>query len=151
MSEQVAFSTNKASEAQIADHLSRCDASFVPPLSGRVEISSYAHKIASKATRFEAWDRTLVGLLAVYCNDGERGVAYITSVSVLQEWRGKGIASHLLEHCIEHARAQAMQRVELEVDGENIGAVELYGKKGFVINAVNGRVVIMGLNLGKET
>lgn len=151
MSEQIAFRLNVALEAQIADHLLRCDASFVPPLSGRVEIGSYAHKIAAKATRFEAWERELVGLLAAYCNDTQRGVAYITSVSVLEAWQGRGIASRLLEQCIEHARAQGFQRIELEVDGSNAGALKLYAKRGFLVDRVNGAAVNMRLDFDKET
>ena len=150
MSEQIAFRLNEASEAQIAEHLSLCDAYFVPPLSGRVDIGSYAHKIASKATRFEAWDRDLVGLLAAYCNDRERGVAYITSVSVLEAWQGRGIASRLLERCIEHAKEQRFQRVELEVDGGNVGAVKLYAKNGFLVNREKGAAVNMRLDFGEE-
>jgi ribosomal protein S18 acetylase RimI-like enzyme len=147
--ESVTFSSNTASEAQIAEHLSRCDESFVPPLSGRVEIADYAHKIAGKAMRFEAWDSTLVGLLAVYCNDDERGVAYVTSVSVLREWRGKGIAAALVESCIAHATAKGFRCVELEVHAENASAVKLYEHKGFSIDAVHGRAVSMRLDLGK--
>ena len=90
MQAAVDYLSNKASEAEIAEHLSRCDADFVPPLSGRVEINDYAKKIASKATRFEAWSGgTLVGLVAAYCNDQEKHIAYITSVSVLRNGRAK--------------------------------------------------------------
>jgi len=147
--ESVTFSSNRASEEQIAEHLSRCDESFVPPLSGRVEIADYAHKIADMATRFEAWDGALVGLLAVYCNDHERGVAYVTSVSVLQQWRSRGIAASLVDRCIAHAKAAGFERVELEVDAENASAVRLYEQKGFSIDAVHGRAVSMRLDLGK--
>jgi ribosomal protein S18 acetylase RimI-like enzyme len=147
--ESVTFCSNRASEKQIAEHLSRCDESFVPPLSDRVDIADYAHKIAGMAMRFEAWDSALVGLLAVYCNDRERGVAYVTSVSVLQEWRGRGIAASLVERCIAHARAEGFRRVELEVDAENANAVRLYEHQGFSIDAVHGRAVIMRVDLGK--
>ena len=54
----VAFEMNTASEAQIVDHLARCDADFVPPLASRVDIAAYAQKIVDRATRFEAWDGT---------------------------------------------------------------------------------------------
>ena len=147
--ESVTFCSNRASEKQIAEHLSRCDESFVPPLSDRVDIADYAHKIAGMAMRFEAWDSALVGLLAVYCNDRERGVAYVTSVSVLQEWRGRGIAASLVDHCIAHAKAEGFRRVELEVDAENANAVRLYEHQGFSIDAVHGRAVIMRVDLGK--
>ena len=79
---------NRASAAEIDAHLRACDDSFAPALSRRVDIDAYASKIAARAERFEAWanDR-LVGLLAAYCNDPERRVAFVTSVSVMHRWR----------------------------------------------------------------
>jgi ribosomal protein S18 acetylase RimI-like enzyme len=151
MSARLELRLNEASEAEIAEHLLYCDASFTPPLTGRVEIRSYAHKIAGKATRFEAWaDDTLVGLVAAYCNDNERRTAYITSVSVVKGWRGKGVASHLLEQCIVRARELGFACIELEVETRNIGAVKLYGRSGFMINRVDGLAAIMRLDIGKE-
>ena len=151
MNKPVEFCLNKATEAEIADHLFRCDADFVPPLSGRVEIGSYAHKIADKATRFEAWaEGVLVGLVAVYCNDSECHVAYITSVSVLQEWKGRGIASTLMEQCIRHAKGPGYERIELEVDSENAAAIKLYEKKGFMVIRVSDQAAIMRFDIGKD-
>ena len=151
MSGPVEFCLNKATEAEIAEHLLCCDADFVPPLSGRVEINSYAHKITDKATRFEAWaDGILVGLMAAYCNDSERCTAYITSISVLHEWQGKGIAAQLMERCIKYLKELGFERIELEVDSGNVGAVRLYEKMSFMTNGVNGRAAIMRLDIGKE-
>lgn len=150
MSEQIEFCLNRASVAEIAAHLLRCNECFVPPLSGRVEIGGYAHKVASRATRFEAWDGALIGLVAIYCNEAEGRTAYITSVSVLPGWQGRGIASHLLEQCIAQTRAQGFEGIELEVDGENFGATKLYEKRGFTTVRMNGQVAIMRLSIGRE-
>lgn len=148
MNEPIEFLLNKASAAQIAEHLLRCDADFVPPLSGRVEIRDYAQKIASKATRFEAWTGgTLVGLVAAYCNDQEKRIAYITSVSVLKAWSGKGIAAGLVGQCVEHAKASGMRQVSLEVAGDNAPAIKLYEKSGFVAGKANAPLVTMNLYL----
>jgi len=147
MSVVVEYLSNKASEAEITEHLSRCDADFVPPLSGRVEINDYAKKIASKATRFEAWSGgTLVGLVAAYCNDQEKHIAYITSVSVLREWTGKGIVYRLMNQCIEHAKALGMRQISLEVASGNTSAIKLYEKSGFVAGRANAPFVRMNLN-----
>lgn len=148
MSDSIRYLTNDASEAVIAEHLSQCDVDFVPPLSTRVEIGAYSRKIASKATRFEAWagDR-MVGLVAAYCNDQQTRCAYITSVSVLREWAGKGIAAHLLKRCIEHAKASNMCRISLEVASGNISAIELYRKRGFVLGRANTPFVTMHLSI----
>ena len=112
MTSAVQYLSNTASESQITEHLTRCDAAFVPPLSGRVMINDYAQKIASKAKRFEAWSGgVLVGLVAAYCNDQEKRIAHITSVSVLRDWTGKGIAANLMKQCIEHVRALGMRQI----------------------------------------
>lgn len=153
MSAAVEYLSTKASEAQIAEHLSRCDADFVPPLSGRVEIKAYAKKIASKATRFEAWSAsTLVGLVAAYCNDRENRIAYITSVSVLKTWTGKGIAARLMSQCVEHAKASGMRQISLEVASDNTPAIRLYEKSGFIVGKGSAPFVSMNLYLkvGKD-
>ncbi len=151
MTKPVEFCLNKATKEEIANHLSRCDVDFVPPLSGRVDISNYAHKIVGNATRFEAWaDGALVGLVAAYCNDSERRTAYITSVSVLQGWKGEGIASRLLERCIGHVKELGFECIQLEADSENVGAIRLYEKKSFIVNKVVGQATTMHLNIGKN-
>ena len=144
----VEYLSNKASEVEIAEHLSRCEADFVPPLSGRLEINDYAKKIASKAMRFEAWsDGRLVGLVAAYCNDQEKRIAYITSVSVLREWMGKGIAAFLMKQCIEYAKTSGMRQIGLEVAEGNTLAIALYEKSGFLASKTNAPFVSMILNI----
>ena len=146
MSAVVEYLSNKASEAEIAEHLSRCDADFVPFLSDRVEINDYAKKIASKATRFEAWSGgTLVGLVAAYCNDQGKHIVYITSVSVLREWMGKGISARLMRQCIEHAKVSGMRQISLEVASDNTPAIRLYEKNGFVAGEAKAPFVSMDL------
>jgi ribosomal protein S18 acetylase RimI-like enzyme len=151
MNAAIEYLLNRTSAVQIAEHLSRCDADFVPPLSGRVEIKDYARKIASNAMRFEAWSGgTLVGLVAAYCNDRGKRIAYITSVSVLREWTGKGIAAHLMSQCVEHAKASGMRQISLEVAGDNTSAVKLYEESGFIASKTNAPLVTMVLTLEKR-
>jgi len=142
---------NKAGAIQIAAHLRACDNMFVPPLSGRVDIDSYAKKIADKSIRFEGWvEGELVGLVAVYCNDGAAPFAYITSVSVLPQWGGRGIASQLVECCIDHVRKLGVMQIELEVDEKNHAAGNLYKKHGFTIKKKDAYSAIMCLTMGNE-
>lgn len=147
MSEAVEYLSNKASEAEIAEHLLRCDADFVPPLSSRVEMKEYARKIANKATRFEAWSGgMLIGLVAAYCNDQVKRIAYITSVSILKEWTGKGIGVRLMAQCTEHSRVSSMQQISLDVAQDNAPAIKLYEKSGFSVSKANGSSVGMNLD-----
>ena len=143
--------TNQADPEQIAKHLRACDASFTPPLSGRLEISGYAQKIADKANRFEAWaEGELVGLVAAYCNDTESRTAFITSVSILPGWQGRRVASQLVSQCIAYADRNGFRRIELEVSVQNTAAVRLYEKHGFLADTPCGQSVIMHLAIKKE-
>lgn len=150
MSTSVEYRVNQATETEVADHLSHCDTNFIPRLSSRVEIDDYARKIVSKAMRFEAWaGKTLVGLVAAYCNDQEKRVAYVTNVSVMKAWTGKGIAVCLMNQCIEHSKLSGMQQISLEAGNDNTPALNLYKKSGFVADQANGLSVSMKLELGR--
>ncbi len=148
MRAKVEYLSNKASVEEIDEHLRKCDADFVPLLSSRVKINDYAKKIVSKAMRFEAWSNgVLIGLVAAYCNDQEKGIAYITSVSLMKKWMGKGIAAHLMSQCIKHAHTLGMWQVCLEVASDNMSAIRLYEKCGFIAENVNASFVTMNLYL----
>jgi ribosomal protein S18 acetylase RimI-like enzyme len=139
---------NRASVAQLARHLRLCDQFFVPPLSERVTLMDYSAKLYEKAERFEAWiDTTLVGLLAGYY-DAESGVvAFITSVSVLKEWQGRGVASVLVERSIAHAQHLGFELIELQVALQNDLAVRLYRKHGFQVISQDDNQAKMALAL----
>lgn len=148
MNTPIEYSLNKATSAQISDHLLGCDSDFVPPLSERVDINEYAQKLVSEACSFEAWSEgRLVGMVAAYCNDEVDHIAYITSVSVSKSWMKKGIAARLMRLCIEHAQSLRMWRIDLEVGGANRPAIDLYKKHGFVEGCSNERFASMSLNL----
>jgi GNAT superfamily N-acetyltransferase/SAM-dependent methyltransferase len=146
--ESIAYRVDTATVAQIALHLKQCDGHFIPTLSGRVDLNDYAMKIFGNAVRFEAWsDHVLVGLLAAYCNDRERRIAYITSVSILMDWTGKGIARRLLRRCVEYAKLQRLRRISLEVTSGHRSAIRLYEKCGFTAGETNGSMIKMNLDL----
>ena len=148
MSTTVEYLWNKAFEAEIAGHLLRCDASFVPSLSSRVDINDYAQKIASKAMRFEAWSEgMLVSLVAAYCNDHEKRIAYITSVSVLKCWTGRGIAACLMGQCIQRVKTLGFRQISLNVGSGNMPAIKLYEKCGFIAGRANGLFITMSRHL----
>jgi ribosomal protein S18 acetylase RimI-like enzyme len=132
MTDRFVFRVNAASAEEVTRHLRRCDFGFVPILSSRVDIDSYAVKIVDDAMRFEAWIASdLIGLLAVYVNEKADRTAFITNVSVVKEWQGMGIALGLLRRCICYASVIGFGKIELEVLERNTSAVKLYEKLGF--------------------
>ena len=85
----VRYAVANASREELSAHLVRCDPHFVPRLSERLDIVSYAQKIHEKAVTFEAWNGgSLVGLVAAYMNDPDGREAYVTNVSVEVAFQG---------------------------------------------------------------
>lgn len=145
----VQFTINQTTESDISNHLLDCDASFVKALIIRVDIAAYSTKIFHKAMRFEAWsNQLLVGLVASYFNN-EHHTAYITSVSVLDAWKGNGIAGRLLCNCIELAGNSGVRSIRLEVACDNEPAIELYKTRGFLVDHTSDRSMIMTLFLDR--
>ena len=140
------YKTKTATENEIFAHLTACSDTFIPPLAHRVNINEYARKIFVKSVTFEAWaagHSDLVGCVATYFNDPTNSIAFITSVSVLDKFVGRGIASHLLKMCIEYARKNHFREIKLEVDDQNSGAIGLYKKLGFTVYDTKGNLLLM--------
>ena len=109
-----------------------CEQDFLPPLSTRVNVSEYAERLHNSAARYEAWTRgDLVGLVATYQNDPNKECAFISSVSVVKLWQGKGISSRLLEQCIQEVTRLQFAQLALEVNKRQLLAISMYEKRGF--------------------
>lgn len=126
------FRVDSALQAQLVAHLQCCDDNFQPALSSRVDLSDYACKLLTAARRFEAWKgNQLIGLVAAYCNDLSKRTAFVTSVSVLPDYQGQGIAAQLLDNCLTQVRLRGFREVKLEVNRHNQKAISLYRNYGF--------------------
>lgn len=148
MSDELICRIDTATVNEIEDHLRQADADFLPPLSGRIEIAQYASKLVAKAVRFEAWaSGRLAGLIAIYCNDPAGETAYVSSVSVLRDQMGRGIASMLMSKCIGHVAHMGMRCIRLEVSLDNEPALRLYQRHGFLLVAQEMRSATLELDL----
>lgn len=129
--ENITYKTKTVSENDISLHLTKCNDSFLPPLNTRVNIADYSKKIFDNAVTFEAWnDKELIGLIATYFNE-ENKFGFITSVSVTKDYMGEGIASKLLQLCLEYATNNNYKEIKLEVFKDNIPAINFYKKYNF--------------------
>lgn len=127
----ISYFTNVSDEKDVLIHLEACDNNFIPSLSSKVNIPEYSKKLVNKSVRFEAWDRLLlVGLVAIYFNEAEKG--FISNVSLVKEYQGSGIAKRLINICIGYSTEKNIESIELEVNLNNIVALNLYYKLGFV-------------------
>lgn len=109
---------------------------FVPDLNLQVEsLYVYVDKLKKNATIIEAYDDgTLVGLVAIYLNNYETKIAFISSILVSAEYQGKRIARTLLKMAIKAAVLKKFAILKLEVFNNNDKAINLYKKLGFKEN-----------------
>ena len=127
----VDYRRDSATADDVRAHLARCDEDFAPPLSARVDLEDYAAKLATRATRFEAWEGPeLVGLVAAYVA-ADTPDAFVTNVSVVRELRGQGVAASLVGDCAGYARAAGATALKLEVATADKAAGRFYEKLGF--------------------
>jgi ribosomal-protein-alanine N-acetyltransferase len=142
------FAEERAGAPEVLAHLQRCDATFTPPLSTRVDLEAYAGKLVARARRWEAWSNgDLVGLVAVYCDAPAGGTAFVSNVSVDPARRGAGVARQLLKTAIEFARAAGLGALDLEVHGRAQDAIALYTSLGFLQTGERDGTVSMRLPL----
>ena len=148
---KISYKIKAASEKDVFLHLRECNDSFLPPLNEKVNIDEYAKKIFEKAITFEAWEnQTLVGLIAAYFNDLNKGAGFITNVSVLKNYMGQGIASELLKNCIQYARQKKITEMQLEVDKKNMTAILFYKKYNFMDAGINADTILMKLKINNK-
>lgn len=151
LAEEIMYKINHATHQAVELHLTECSALFIPPLEYRTDISIYASKIEKLADTMEAWVKNdLVGLIAVYCNDLEGRQAYITSVSVKEQFAGKGVASKLLKMCIQHVKDAEFVKINLEVHEKNDQAIILYERHGFKPVGINNSIISMRYDINDE-
>ncbi len=137
-STKIVIKQNSASLDAIIVHLTLADKFFKPALSSYVDIAAYATKIKLNSITFEAWEENqLIGLIACYANNVKEKKAYITNVSVLSAYYNQGIASTLLDMCIDKLKQKNIESLLLEVRNNNERAIRLYGKKGFMLMEKN--------------
>lgn len=68
-------------------------------------------------------------------NESEPGEIYIDSLAVLPEYRGRGIASQLIDQVTAEARRKRVRKVTLLADTKKPYLKKLYQKSGFVVTS----------------
>lgn len=129
----IEYKIGVGSQNEIYLHLLDCDKFFIPKLSEKVNISEYSEKIFNKAINIEAWDNErLIGLVSMYINEEDTSFGYITNVSIINEYKNRGIASKLTKKCIKYSKDINLNWISLKVDTKNVSAVNLYNKFNFM-------------------
>jgi ribosomal protein S18 acetylase RimI-like enzyme len=104
--------------------------------------STLAEAVARGAEDWEAQIETLptfvwrdggadLGMVRGAQNDADRDAAYLISMWVAPEARGRGIGAALVAEVIAWARGRGLRRLLLDVGAHNAPALRLYERAGF--------------------
>ena len=101
-------------------------------LETRVDLNQYSQKLAEHSyTVLLKGENRALGVAAMYVNDFENKVAFITLIGIRSQFQKSGYGSILLQHCIEKAVDTGMKKIRLEVDNDNQKARDFYDRNGF--------------------
>jgi ribosomal protein S18 acetylase RimI-like enzyme len=89
---------------------------------------------ADSATWMAEEDGRIAGFAVADCGRRDEGgpFAYIETIEVLPEMRGRGIGGELLRRIDESARERGAGAIWLHVESQNAGAIRLYEAHGYV-------------------
>lgn len=137
------------SQSAIEALLGEFDAMFEPCLSERVKIKEYAKKLAENAVWFLAYEQeAILAHCAVYMNQPEN--AFISSIAVRKEMRGKGIGDCLWKSVEKEAKQKGVSRIRLEVIKTNLSGIRFYKKQGCQILEDSGKWLVMEKKLQQQ-
>ena len=85
-------------------------------LKSRVDLNQYSQKLAEHSYTVLLKDENRVrGIAAIYINDTENKVAFITLIGIRSQFQKFGYGSILLQHCIEKAVEAGMKKFDLRL------------------------------------
>lgn len=97
-------------------------------------ISEYVEKLNQNAEIYFLVNKNEdIGMCAIYSNDYENKIIYISSISIKKEYLSKGLGQVLLDYIFTLRNNYNMKYIKLEVKKNNIKAINFYKKNGFQI------------------
>lgn len=94
----------------------------------------YAEKLLEYAENYIVLqDNDEIGFFSFYDNDIINRKAYLALIAIDRQYQRKGIGHRAIRFILKESRLKRMDRLRLEVDKTNDGAVCFYKKLGFVI------------------
>ena len=138
------FSYGKLSFEQVRRFLMDTDKEFPTPLSAHVDIDAYAKKLSEFSDFSICWNGgDIIGMISCYTNRPPLG--YISNVCIKKEYQGKRVFRRLFFDLIARLTEKGFNRIQLEVDLDNIRALAIYHHLGFkeVQNTGDGRKLLL--------
>ncbi len=114
--------------------ISDLQSQIIPPLDEMgVDIKEYANKLYKNADLLVAYKKEeIVGVAAVYANDGGSRCAYLSFIAIYRKYQGRGYGTALLNCAENTAKKNNMCVLKLEVFKKNRRALEFYIRNKYI-------------------
>lgn len=107
--------------------IEKCDSAFLDPVTELADFADVFKKIDQYAFFFAAYKGDeVIGYAAMYANNSETKIAYVSLIAVVEEMQRQQIGSSLMEKCIDTAAEAGMTKLRLEVADKNKKAISFY-------------------------
>ncbi len=118
---------------------------FFTDLENRINIIDYSQKLAKNANQIWLYfENDIKGFAAFYSN---LNFGYLSTISIKKECQGKNFGKLLLKKIIEILIDKDIYRLQLEVEKENLKAINFYKKNKFKIVKENKNTFLMETNI----
>ncbi len=126
------FDIKKLPLSEISLFFKEHDNDYFERLSDRVDIDQYSSKLLENATFFTLTDSSkLIGLSPCYFNNDAEKVAYISSLTINEGFRGKRLGSDMIKQIATHAKTKSYKEVLVKIHYDNTASQNFYHKNGF--------------------
>ena len=119
----------------IKNTIETCDSVFTDPVHLRSNYLELVDKIWKNSIFLIAYTKKIAGYAAIYINDLNSRVAYITLIATEAHHQKMGVGKALLDRCELETKKRDFKKIKLEVNKENKNASHFYKKNGFQISS----------------
>jgi ribosomal protein S18 acetylase RimI-like enzyme len=132
--EVVKFKNKKGEYEKLLNFLKLVDKDFYPPLSERCPLKEYLNAIVKDGIIIYLTENNkVIGMIGYYYFSKKFNCAYINTIAVLKEFRGKEFGELLLKKCLSDIKNQNIKKVKTRTWSTNKISIHLYEKFGFKV------------------
>ena len=77
----------------------------------------------------------------------KEGIDVWLGVCVKDSKRGLGLGKEMMSYLLNYAKLKKVPKIRLSVDKENVNAIKMYNKFGFIEQKSSGKVLFMDLDI----
>ena len=127
--------SNKPNEyGDVFEFFKITDSDYYPPLSERKPLAAYIDPIIKDGNIIYLKENNeIIGMITYYYNYPDLNAAYISTISILEHYRGKNLSKLLMDKCFKDLKNNKIPLVKIKTWSTNNITTNLYPKLGFKI------------------